>query len=315
MERIVFLDRDTVRAEFRTPEFEHEWMDYPMTQPGEVLERLKDATIAITNKVALREATLAQLPKLKMIQVAATGTDCVDSAYCRERGITVANVKNYSVHSVPEHVFSLILSLRRNIAEYRADVFAGKWQASPIFCLLDYPILDLHSATLGIVGYGTLGKAVAEIARAFGMNVLIGERKNTETIREDRVFFDELLEKSDIITLHCPLTDETRNIIGAAELEKMKSSAILINCGRGGLVDESALAEALKNQKIGGAGVDVLTQEPPKDGNPLLKIDQPNLIITPHIAWASVGAVDKLTGMLIDNLENFVKADSTSDIS
>jgi glycerate dehydrogenase len=309
MERIVFLDRDTVRAEFRTPEFEHEWTDYPMTQPSEVLERLKDATIAITNKVALRKEMLEQLPKLKMIQVAATGTDCVDSAYCREHGITVANVKNYSVHSVPEHVFSLILALRRNIAEYRADVFAGKWQASPIFCLLDYPILDLHSATLGIVGYGTLGKAVAEIARAFGMNVLIGEHKSAETIREGRVSFDELLEKSDIITLHCPLTDETRNIIGAAELKKMKSSAILINCGRGGLVDEKALAEALKNQQIGGAGVDVLTQEPPKDGNPLLEIDQSNLILTPHIAWASVGAVHKLTGMLIDNLEAFVRGE------
>lgn len=314
MERIVFLDRDTVRAEFRTPEFEHEWIDYPMTESSEVLERLKDATIAITNKVALREATLAQLPKLKMIQVAATGTDCVDSAYCLARGITVANVKNYSVHSVPEHVFSLILALRRNLAEYRADVFAGKWQASPIFCLLDYPILDLHSATLGIIGYGTLGKAVAEIARAFGMKVLIGEHKNAKTVREGRVSFDELLEKSDIITLHCPLTDETRNIIAAAELEKMKSSAILINCGRGGLVDEKALAEALKTRKIGGAGVDVLTQEPPKDGNPLLDLDQPNLIITPHIAWASVGAVHKLTDLLIDNLEDFVRSESKNKV-
>lgn len=309
MERIVFLDRDTIRADFRAPDFEHEWTDYPMTESSEVLERLKDATIAITNKVALRKETLEQLPSLKMIQVAATGMDCVDVAYAREKGITVANVSNYSAHSVPEHVFSLILALRRSITQYRADVFAGKWQASPIFCLLDYPVLDLHSATLGIVGYGTLGKAVAEIARAFGMNVLVGEHKNAETIRDDRVSFNELLEKSDIVTLHCPLNDATRGIIGAAELEKMKSSAILINCGRGGLVDESALAEALKNRKIGGAGVDVLTQEPPKDGNPLLEIDQPNLIITPHIAWASVGAVDKLTGMLIDNLEAFVRGE------
>lgn len=311
MERIVFLDRETIRAEFRAPDFEHEWTDYPMTESPEVLERLKDATIAITNKVALRKETLDRLPKLKMIQVAATGMDCVDVAYAREKGIEVANVSNYSVHSVPEHVFALILALRRNILQYRADVFAGKWQASPIFCLLDYPILDLHSATLGIIGYGTLGKAVEKIAQAFGMNVLIGEHKNAETIRENRVSFDELLEKSDIVTLHCPLNDETRGIIGTAELEKMKSSALLINCGRGGLVDESALAEALKNNRIGGAGFDVLTQEPPKDGNPLLRIDQPNLIVTPHIAWASVGAVNTLTGMLIDNLEAFVKEKSS----
>lgn len=309
METIVFLDRETVRAEFRKPDFEHEWIDYPTTSPDQVLERLKDATIAVTNKVALRESTLAQLPKLKMIQVAATGMDCLDLDYCREKGITVANVKNYSVRSVPEHVFALILALRRNILQYRADVFAGKWQTSPIFCLLDYPILDLHSATLGIIGYGTLGKAVAEVARAFGMKVLIGEHKNAETVRKERVSFGEVLEKSDIVTLHCPLTDETRNMIGASELEKMKSSALLINCGRGGLVDEKALAEALKDQKIGGAGVDVLTQEPPKDGNPLLEIDQPNLIITPHIAWASVGAVEKLTDMLIDNLEAFVRGE------
>lgn len=309
METIVFLDRETIRAEFRKPDFEHEWIDYPMTTPDQLPERLKDATIAVTNKVALRESTLARLPKLKMIQVAATGMDCIDLDYCRERGITVANVKNYSVDSVPEHVFALILALRRNILQYRTDVFAGKWQASPIFCLLDYPILDLHSATLGIIGYGTLGKAVAEVARAFGMKVLVGEHKHAENVRQGRVSFGEVLEKSDIVTLHCPLIEETRNIIGANELEKMKSTALLINCGRGGLVDEKALAEALRTQKIGGAGVDVLTQEPPKNGNPLLEIDQPNLIITPHIAWASVGAVEKLTDMLIDNLEAFVRGE------
>jgi glycerate dehydrogenase len=307
MEKIVFLDRSTVRAEFKKPAFAHEWTDYAMTQPDEVVERLSDATIAITNKVALREATLEKLPKLKMIVVAATGTDCVDSEYCRENNIVVSNVRNYSVHSVPEEVFSLILALKRNLIAYHEDVQRGAWQKSEIFTILDHPIRELHGSTLGIIGYGSLGAAVEKIALAFGMKTLISEHKNSSDLRDGRTAFETVLRDSDVVTLHCPLTDKTRNLIGEKELEMMKKSALLINCGRGGLVDEKALAEALQKGEIGGAGFDVLTVEPPRDGNPLLDIKLPNLIVMPHIAWASEEAMQTLADVLIDNLEAFVK--------
>ena len=307
MEKIVFLDRSTVKAEFRKPSFEHEWMDFPMTQPDEIIERLKGATMAITNKVALREATLEQLPKLKMIAVAATGTDCVDSKYCRQNNIVVSNVRDYSIHSVPEEVFSLMLALMRNLIAYHEDIKRGAWQKSNIFTILDHPIRELHGATLGIIGYGSLGKAVEKIARAFGMNILISERKSATELRDGRESFETVLRDSDVITLHCPLTAETVNLIGETELGLMKKSALLINCGRGGLVDEKALADALQKGEIAGAGFDVLTTEPPRGGNPLLDIKLPNLIITPHVAWASKEAMQTLADVLIDNLEAFVK--------
>lgn len=315
MEKIVFLDRSTVKAEFRKPTFAHEWIDYPMTQPVEVAERLKGATIAITNKVALREATLEKLPNLKMIAVAATGTDCVDSAFCREKGIFVSNVRDYSIHSVPEEVFSLVVALMRNLIAYHKDVQNGAWQKSEIFTILDYPIRELYGATLGIIGYGSLGKAVEKIALAFGMKILISEHKSAAEIREGRTVFEKVLRESDIITLHCPLNDETRGLIGAKELKSMKRSALLINCGRGGLVDEKALAAALGNGEIAGAGFDVLTNEPPGDSNPLLDVKLPNLIVMPHIAWASEEAMQSLAGILIDNLEAFVSGKPQNVVS
>ena len=315
MEKIVFLDRSTVKADFRKPSFEHEWTDYQMTQPDETAARLENATIAITNKVALREATLEQLPNLKMIALAATGTDCVDNQYCRPKGIVVSNVRDYSVHSVPEEVFSLILALMRNLITYHEDIKHGAWQKSEIFCILDHPIRELFGATLGIVGYGSLGKAVEKIALAFGMKVLISEHKNAPDIIEGRATFEKVLRESDVITLHCPLTAETGNLIAEKELEQMKNSAFLINCGRGGLVDEKALVEALKNKKIGGAGFDVLTTEPPREGNPLLEVRLPNLIVTPHIAWASAEAMQTLANILIDNLEAFVKGEPQNVVS
>lgn len=306
MERIVFLDRDSVRANFRAPAFAHEWRDFPVTQAPETVQRLREATIAVTNKAPLRKPDLERLPHLKMIAVAATGTDCVDAAYCRERGITVSNVRNYSNRSVPEHVFALILGLRRNLVAIEADVRAGKWQSSPVFCLLDHPIRELHGSTLGIVGYGALGQAVEKLALAFGMRVLIAEHKSSRNVRSGRVSFKEVLSACDILTLHCPLNDETRGLIGAAELDKMKRSALLINCGRGGLVDEKALAAALQNGSISGAGVDVLSEEPPRSGNPLLDVQLPNLLVTPHVAWASREAMQTLADILVDNLEAFV---------
>lgn len=306
MERIVFLDRDSIRANFRTPEFSHEWQDFPVTHSSDVIERLRDATIAVTNKIPLREKDLAELPNLKMIAVAATGTDCIDLQYCRESGIVVSNVRNYSTHSVPEHVFALILALRRNIIAFHEDIRAGKWQKSPVFCLLDHPIRELRDSTLGIIGYGVLGQAVEKIALGFGMRVIIAEHKSAPNERNGRVSFEEVLSASDIITLHCPLTPETSGLIGTAEFRRMKLSALLINCGRGGLIEEKALVDALQNHLISGAGVDVLSQEPPRSSNPLLDVQLPNLLVTPHIAWASVEAMQILADYLIDNLESFI---------
>ena len=303
--RIVFLDSDSLRADLRRPSFPHHWEEFPSTPKDQVVERLRGARIAITNKIPLRRESLEQLPELRMIAVAATGTDIVDLPFCRERGIAVANVRGYSRHTVPEHVFALILALRRALIPYQAAVQAGEWQRSNTFCHFGEPIHDLHGSTLGIVGHGTIGGAVERLGRAFGMEVLVSEHRGAERVREGRVAFDEVIERSDVLTLHAPLKPETRHMIGAAELARMRANALLINCGRGGLVDERALAEALKSGAIGGAGVDVLSTEPPPHGedNPLLQLQLPNLVVTPHVAWASREAMQTLADQLIDNIE------------
>jgi glycerate dehydrogenase len=303
MHHIVFLDRDSLVASVRRPRFDHHWTDYPGTEPQDVVARLADATIAITNKVPIRAADIAQLPKLKMIAVAATGTDNVDLDACRARGIAVANIRNYSVVAVPEHVFALMLALRRNLLAYRADVEAGRWESSSRFCLLDHPIADLAGSRLGIVGYGALGHKVAQLGRAFGMRVAVATRTPPQDADVDLMQLDQLLASSDVVSLHLPLNDATRNLIGARELGLMKKSALLINTARGGLVDEQALADALRNGVIGGAGFDVLTKEPPVPGNPLLQLRLPNFILTPHVAWASAGAMQTLADMLVDNID------------
>lgn len=306
--RIVFLDRDSVIATLRRPQFEHSWTDYPATTAAQAGERLRaaGASIAVTNKVPLRAADLAMLPELKMIAVAATGTDIIDLAACRERGIIVSNVRNYAVHTLPEHVFALMLALRRRLVELRGDIEAGKWERSSTFCILDHPIDDLAGSKLGLIGYGALGKSVARIARAFGMEVLVHTRSPLADAAQDgvrEVGFDELLETSDIISLHLPLSDQTRHLIGAPELRRMQRSALLINTARGGLVDEAALAEALQSGVIGGAGFDVLSKEPPPADHVLLKLRLPNFILTPHTAWASGQAMQVLADQLIDNIE------------
>ncbi len=307
MERIVFLERGTIVADVRRPRFAHEWREYEATRPEQVVERLDGATIAITNKLELREPVLAQLPALKLIAVAATGVDCIDLEACRRRGIAVTNVRGYAVETLPEHVLLLMLALRRNLLGLRADVQAGAWARAPQFCLHTRAINDLRGTTLGVVGYGTLGRAVAALAAAIGMNVVVAERKGAQSLRADRLPFAEVLRTCDVLTLHAPLNEETRNLIGAAELQAMKSSALLVNCGRGGLVDEAALVAALRAGEIAGAGVDVLTREPPRAGNPLLEVDLPNLIVTPHVAWASRQAMQTLADQLIANIEAFVQ--------
>ena len=303
MHRIVFLDRDSLIANVRPPAFAHAWQDHAATAEQEVVGRLQGATVAITNKVPLRAAAIAQLPDLKMVAIAATGSDNVDLAACRERGIVVSNIRNYSTVSVPEHCFALLLALRRNLRAYIADVEAGQWERSTRFCLLDHPIGDLAGSRLGIVGYGALGKQVAHLARAFGMEVCATSRSPIGDSGVIQLELDELLRTSSVVSLHLPLTEQTRHLIGARELGLMRRDALLINTARGGLVDEAALAEALQAGTIGGAGFDVLSKEPPVPDNPLLRLRLPNFILTPHVAWASGGAMQRLADMLVDNIE------------
>jgi len=300
---IVFLDRESVDAKVRRPDFPHSYKEYQSTwTQDEIVERLKDADIAIINKVPMRAETLKLLPKLKLIAVAATGTDIIDKAYCKANGITIVNIRNYAFNTVPEHVLALIFTLRRNLFAYTKDVQDGVWNKSSQFCFLTHPIRDVAGSTLGIVGYGALGKSIGKRAEALGMKVLPYDIFPQPGL----VDLDTILTQSDIITLHVPLTPETKNMIGAKELKKMKPSAILINTARGGLVDEAALAEALTTGSIAGAGFDVLTKEPPKEGNILLDATIPNLIVTPHVAWASKEAMQILADQLIDNIEAFV---------
>ena len=303
---IVFLERNTFNIEFRRPSFDHEWIEFGETGPDEVVERLAHATIAICNKVAMRGEALSQLPQLKLIAVAATGVDNVDLPYCHSHDIAVCNTRGYAINSLPEHALMLMLALRRNLIAYRNDIQAGRWHKARQFCLLDHPLADLKGSTLGIVGFGTLGRSMAQLGQAIGMNVIVAERKNAFEVREGRVAFNEVLQRSDVLSLHCPLTEETKNLIGAGELKQMKRNAILINTARGGLIDDDALLEGLQTGVIAGAGIDVLRNEPPRDGNTLLDVDLPNLIVTPHNAWASRQAMQTLADQLIETIEAFV---------
>lgn len=309
MERIVFLERNTFKVNFRRPLFAHEWTDHDETAADQIVDRLQSATIAICNKLPLRAPELSRLPQLKLIAVAATGVDNIDLDYCQQNEIAVCNARHYAGASLPEHVLLLMLALRRNLQAYVVDVNAGEWQQAKQFCLLDHPIHDLRGTTLGIIGYGFLGQAVGKLARAVGMKLLIAERKGATSIRSERVLFDEVLKNSDVITLHCPLTDETRNLIDQQELATMKREALLINTARGGLVNESALLKALREGEIAGAAFDVLSEEPPRHGNALLEAQLPNLIVTPHIAWASREAMQTLADQLVASLEAFVRGE------
>jgi len=306
MHKIVFLDRASLGANVRRPSFAHTWHDHERTLPHELGERLADATIVVTNKVALRADALNATPSLKMIAVAATGTDIVDVAACRQRNVVVSNIRNYATASLPEHVFALMLALRRNLFAYRDDVERGLWQDAPQFCLLTHAIHDLAGSTLGVVGLGALGQSVAKLGLAFGMRVLGFDPKAPPGPGVEAASVAQILQQSDVVTLHAPLTAETRHMIGAAELAQMKRTALLINTSRGGLVDEHALSRALLAGAIGGAGFDVLTSEPPRDDNPLLALRLSNFILTPHVAWASAEAMQALADQLVDNIEAFV---------
>jgi glycerate dehydrogenase len=303
--RVVFLDRASLKAKVRKPSCAGEYIEHEKTAGGEIVARLQGSTIAIVNKVPMRADTLKQLPQLKLIAVAATGYDVVDVAYCKEHGIAVANIRNYAVHTVPEHAFALILALRRNIIAYRQDVENGVWNKSEQFCFFTHDIGDLHGATLGIIGEGAIGQATGKIGRAFGMRVLFADHPPPKM--EGVIFtpHEQVLAESDVISLHCPLLPATRNLINLEAFRKMKRNALLINTARGGLVDEAALIQALDEGLIAGAGFDVLTVEPPTKGHPLLNVRRPNFILTPHIAWASDGAMQFLADQLIDNIESW----------
>jgi glycerate dehydrogenase len=308
MEEIVFLERDALEANVRRPSFPHTWRERTGIPDAEETARLlEQATIAIVNKTPLSEATLALLPRLKMISVAATGTDNIDIAAARARNIVVSNVRGYAEHTVPEHTFCLILALRRSLLAWREDVKRGRWQRSERFCLSGHPVQDLHGATLGIFGEGSLGEGVARLARAFGMEVLFADHAPPKAAGVQFTPPDEVLARADVVSLHLPLTPETRNLIDAAELAKMKPGALLINTARGGLVDERALAQALRAGTIAGAGFDVLSVEPPREGNPLLELDMANFILTPHVAWAGRQAQQALADQMMDNVEAFVR--------
>jgi len=304
--KIAVLDRATLVSEPFAFNFPAEVMEYPSTRPEETAARIAGADFVVTNKVVITAEHIATNPQLKLIALAATGVDNVDTEAAQAAGVTVCNIRAYGNESVAEHAFMLMITLMRNLPAYQRDVAAGLWENSPFFCHLGAPMRDLNGKTLAIFGRGNIGQTLATYAQAFKMKVVFVEHKHAETVRDGYVSFDEAVRTADALSLHCPLTPETANMIGEAELQQMKPGAILINCGRGGLVDEAALVAALKYGQIGGAVFDVLTQEPPRDGNPLLKARLPNLIVTPHIAWATTEARARLLHTAIDNVKAFI---------
>lgn len=303
---VVFLDRATLLADLPIPTFEHTWVEHPLTPAAEVGERLWRASIAITNKAPVTAAVLDAAPRLQLVAVAATGVNNVDLEACRARGVAVAHIRDYALHTVPEHVFMLLLALRRNLLAWRRSLAAGAWQRSSQFCLFDHEMHDLYGSVLGVFGHGSVGRGVADLGRAFGMEVLLAEHREAAGPRPGYTPFDEVLARADHLSLHLPLTDSTRHLIGPRELGLMKRNAVLINCARGGVVDEAALLAALRGGRIAGAATDVLEREPPVEGNPLLDADLPNLIVTPHVAWAGREAMQALGEQLIRVLEAFV---------
>jgi glycerate dehydrogenase len=309
--KAVFLDFATMGAGLDLEELESlvsELVVYQDSPDDTVAERIADADIVFTNKIRLTRELLERAPRLKFIALTATGTDNIDTACARKHGIGVANIRHYCTQSVVEHVFGVLLSLTHSLGQYQRSVRAGDWQRSTDFCMLSHPVRELSSMTLGVVGYGALGQGVARIAREFGMDVLVSARPGAGTVPDDRVGFDELLAEADVISLHCPLTDETRNLFGAQEFNAMKNTAVFINTARGGLVDSQALADALANGEIAAAAIDVLPQEPPVNGDPLLDYGGDNLIVTPHIAWATDEARQNAIDELAANTRAFLDA-------
>lgn len=313
---IVFLDKTGVPThEIPRPSFPHLWTEYSHTSAEQTFERAKEADIIVTSKVLLGRELLAKLPKLKLIAITATGTNNVDLVAAKELGIAVKNVTGYSTTTLPEHVLAMIFALKHSLMNYHFDQLkTDRWATCGQFCYVDYPITDIRGSILGIIGKGNTGAEVARLAQAVGMKVLFAEHKGATEIREGYTPFEEVFQQADVISLHCPLTETTQNLINAEILALMKPTAYLINTGRGPLVDETALLQALETRQIAGAALDVLVKEPPEKDNPLMQAAKrlPNLLITPHVAWASDSAVTTLVNKVTQNMEDFVRDLETS---
>lgn len=279
---------------------------YDRTSRDQILERCKDADVVLTNKVPFKKETLQALPNLKYIGVMATGYNIIDTEAAKEQGVVVTNIPAYSTNSVAQMVFAHILNITLHVQKHSDEVHAGKWSSNSDFCFWSTPLIELHDQTIGIIGYGSIGKAVARIAIGFGMKVIAYTSKSQMQLPPEvkKVDLDELFKDSDIVSLHAPLTEDTRNMVNKERLAMMKPTSILINTSRGPLINEADLAEALTNKVIYAAGIDVMSQEPPKADNPLLKVE--NCFITPHIAWASLAARKRLMEILTDNLTAFI---------
>lgn len=316
--RACFLDAGSVGNRLDWARLEaavEDWRWYHTTDPTELHERIADVEVIVTNKVVIDEDAIAAAPDLKLICLTATGTNNIAIEAAAKRGIPVINVTGYATPAVSQHVLALMLAFATRWHAYDAAVGRGEWQSADFFCLLGYPIEELAGATLGLVGYGELGSAVARLGQAFGMRVLIAERPGADHIRDDRAPFEEVLAASDYLSLHCPLTESTRHLIDGAALERMKDTAVLINTARGGVIDSAALITALNNGVIAGAAIDVLDNEPPRDGHPLIEHKPANLIITPHTAWASRAARQRSIDSVADHIAAFRAGDDSKRVN
>ncbi len=316
--KIVFLDRMSIRSEVELikPSFDHQWIEYDDTTEDQVQKRAKDADIIITNKAPVRAYMLDSLPKLQYISVTATGYNIIDVAECASRGIITSNIRGYANAAVPEHFFAMLLALSRSLLPYANDVKQGRWQTSSMFTYFDHPVMDIAKKTLGIIGKGALGTSIARIAEGFGMEILFAEHKNATYLRQGYHPFEEVLRKSDVLSVNCPLLPETLDLIAEEEFALMKKNPIIVNTARGGIVKEDAIETALDKGQIKGFATDVLAQEPPASDHPLLKIaHRSDVLITPHMAWASVEAVISLWRQLIDNMEHWYQGKPKNVVS
>lgn len=308
--KAVFLDRGSFpkQINIQLPTQIKEVVEYENSSLEQVAERIKDAAIVLTNKSIVDADAINGAANLKLIQVMATGTNNVDLEACKDKNITVQNVSDYSTISVPEHTFAMLLTLRRNLTSYLDDVKVGRWSTSEFFCFLDYPIKDLSGSTMAIIGGGTLGKKVAAIALAFGMHVIFADRKGAKSTRAGYINFEEALTAADVISINCPLTVDTKDLISDAEFLLMKPSCLLLNISRGGIVDEYALVRAFQHNSITGAAFDVSSQEPMPLDHPLQELSKkPNFLLTPHIAWASDEAMQTLVDMAMEKITSFIE--------
>jgi glycerate dehydrogenase len=304
MEHIVWLDKATLPQEIKRPAYKHEWIEYSHTPAQLTAERVGDATLVVTNKVKISSEHIRQAKKLRRIVISATGKDVVDQMACEQYGIEICNVPAYGAQSVAEHVMSLTLSLKRHLNYYGHASVNGTWSEAPIFCVHGPQISDLFGKTMVIVGAGAIGGAVARLASAFGMQVIFAARRGRNP-GAGEVAFGHALAMADVLSLHAPLNNDTYHLMGEKQFQVMKRSAILINTARGGLIDAKALAKALIDKRIAGAGIDVLEQEPPDPSHPLLQAAIPNLLLTPHIAWASEAAMNKLCEEVTRSIHQF----------